>query len=592
MSANYLSYETLTWLLLDVFKLGDVLKAPRYADHDEASVTQFLDTIKKLADSELYPVFREMDEKPAYFKDGVVKVHPIVGKIMRQAGELGLLGSIFSYDDGGIQLPHVVDQAAQYIIDSANNNLTGYTGLTTGAAGLLLEFGTAELKERFVPKMLSGEWAGTMCLTEPQAGSSLSDVATTATPFEDGSYSIKGQKIWISGGDHEFCENFIHLALVRVPGGGAGTKGISLMAIPKLRSEGDKLVPNDVTCVGDFQKMGQRGYATTHLVFGEKDQCRGWLVGTLHKGLAQMFQMMNGARISVGRYAAAISAAAYQASLQFARERPQGRRLQSGGQKNVAQDQTLIINHPDVRRMLFTQKAISEGALALVLQASVYHDLEATTEGDERIKWNTLLELLTPMAKTYPSEQGKRAVDLGLQVLGGAGFCNEYVLQQYYRDVRIMSIYEGTTGIQSIDLMGRKIQGQAIPLLEAEIEPTLVAATSEQLAPFAELLANQLKLNQQVLQKLAPLLAKGEAERYLADATVYMEFLGNIVVAWLWLKMAVAAEQHQPPSEFYQAKIHAMRFFFKYELARNSSLANILTNPDTLTIPEKAELFD
>jgi alkylation response protein AidB-like acyl-CoA dehydrogenase len=571
MSANYLSYETLTWLLLDVFKLGDVLKAPRYADHDEASVTQFLDTIKKLADSELYPVFREMDEKPAYFKDGVVKVHPIVGKIMRQAGELGLLGSIFSYDDGGIQLPHVVDQAAQYIIDSANNNLTGYTGLTTGAAGLLLEFGTAELKERFVPKMLSGEWAGTMCLTEPQAGSSLSDVATTATPFEDGSYSIKGQKIWISGGDHEFCENFIHLALVRVPGGGAGTKGISLMAIPKLR---------------------QRGYATTHLVFGEKDQCRGWLVGTLHKGLAQMFQMMNGARISVGRYAAAISAAAYQASLQFARERPQGRRLQSGGQKNVAQDQTLIINHPDVRRMLFTQKAISEGALALVLQASVYHDLEATTEGDERIKWNTLLELLTPMAKTYPSEQGKRAVDLGLQVLGGAGFCNEYVLQQYYRDVRIMSIYEGTTGIQSIDLMGRKIQGQAIPLLEAEIEPTLVAATSEQLAPFAELLANQLKLNQQVLQKLAPLLAKGEAERYLADATVYMEFLGNIVVAWLWLKMAVAAEQHQPPSEFYQAKIHAMRFFFKYELARNSSLANILTNPDTLTIPEKAELFD
>ena len=384
--------------------------------------------------------------------------------------------------------------------------------------------------------------------------------------------------------------------LVRVPGGGPGTKGISLMVVPKLRQEDGKLVPNDVTTAGDFQKMGQRGYATTHLIFGEKDDCRGWLVGSLHNGLAQMFQLMNGARIAVGRYAAAISSAAYHASLQFARERPQGRRLQSGGQKLISEGQTLIINHPDVRRMLLTQKVIAEGALALILQASVFQDRAQTSEGADAEKFNMLLELLIPMVKTYPSEAGKRSVDTGLQVLGGAGFCNEYVLQQYYRDVRIMSIYEGTTGIQSIDLMGRKItmgRGKALQFLQTEIEPILAAArASTTLAPFAAQLQDALALNQQVLEKLAPLAAQGEMERYLADATIYMELLSNLVIAWLWLKIAVAAEQRQPGSEFYASKVHAMRFFFKYELAKNTSLAAILTNPETLTIVGDAEIFD
>jgi butyryl-CoA dehydrogenase len=514
--------------------------------------------------------------------------------MLARASELGLVASHLDYDDGGMQLPFTLYQALNFIADAANNNMTGYTGLTSGACGLLSSFGSQELKDLYLARMLSNEWAGTMALTEPQAGSSLSDVVTEAIPREDGSYSIRGQKIWISGGDHQFADNFIHFTLVRVPGGGPGTKGISLMLIPKFRPENGQLAPNDVTTVGDFQKMGQRGYTTTHLVFGENDDCRGWLVGTLHRGLEHMFYMMNGARIHVGRSGAAIATAAYYASRQFALERPQGRRLQAGGVKDASVGQTLIINHPDVRRMLLQQKAIAEGSLALILQASIYADRERTSEGEEAVRYHDLLELLTPIVKTYPAEAGRRAVDQGLQVLGGAGFCDEYVLQQYYRDIRIMAIYEGTTGIQSLDLLGRKVfmnKGASLKFLLDEMETTIAEAeASEQLAPYAQELREQLALNQRVLGHLMPLAAQGEFEKMLSDATLYMEFFSNIVVAWQWLKLGAVAQSGR--REFHQAKLHTMKFFFQYELSRNGSLAAIIMNPQRLTIPGSPEVLD
>ena len=594
--AQYLSMETLNWLLFEVFNVESLLPASRFQDHDVQSLRQILDTVKKFADSELYPVFREMDADPARMVDGQVKVHPAVGTMMQRASDLGLIGSTFDYEHGGMQLPATVYQAMSFVVDAANNHMTGYTGLTSGAAGLIIEFGDDHLKQTYLPKMMNGQWAGTMCLTEPQAGSSLSDIVTEAIPQEDGSYKIDGQKIWISGGDHQYCENFIHLVLARIPGGGPGTKGISLLVVPKLRPSEGGLVPNDVTTVGDFQKMGQRGYTTTHLVFGENHDCKGWLVGKAHRGLESMFLLMNGARIHVGRHGAAIASAAYYASLQFAKERPQGRRLQTGGAKNASQDQTLIINHPDVRRMLLTQKAIAEGSLALILQASFYYDKEHTLEGDESKRYHELLELLTPMVKTYPSEAGKRSVDTGLQVLGGAGFCDEYVLQQYYRDIRIMSIYEGTTGIQSLDLLGRKIfmaDGKALTHLHQEIESTLGAAREvADLAVYADQLKQQLDLNQQLLQHLAPLAAAGDFEGLLSDATLYMEFLSNVVVAWQWLKMARAAYPQKDQSAFLAAKVHTMKFFFQYELARNHSVAQIIMQPERLTIVTPEEILD
>lgn len=587
---KYLHMENLNWQLFDVFDLGALTGYPRYSDHDVVSFKQIIESVKRFSDDELYPVIREMDDDPARYEDGTVVVHPTVGKAMKTFGEMGLLGAPLNFEDGGMQVPMTLFQTLNFILDTANNHIAGYTGLTTGAAELIAEFGNDKLKQDFLPPMLDGTWAGTMCLTEPQAGSSLSDVVTEAIPQDNGSYKIRGQKIWISGGEHKYAENFIHLVLARVPGGGPGTKGISLLVVPKFRLDG---TPNDVTCAGDFQKMGQRGYCTTHIIFGEKNECEGYLVGTLHHGLAHMFQMMNGARIAVGRTGTAIATAAYEASLAFAKERPQGRRLMKGGKKDVSQEQTLIINHPDVRRMLLTQKCISEGCLALILQASTYYDMKLATEGDEAHKYWLLLELLTPVVKTYPAEAGKRSVDTGLQVLGGAGFCNEYILQLYYRDIRIMSIYEGTTGIQSLDLLGRKItqeNGRALELLAGEVGKTMAqAAKIESFGPQVAQLKGQLETVQEVLGHLMPLAMKGELETYLSDATIFMEFFSNIVIAWLWMKMAVKAHQQGANNDFLRAKIHCMKFFYQYELARNSNLADILRNPDRLTIVASEE---
>ena len=420
-------------ILYDIHKLEDLLPRERFQEHDLESLDLFIDSVKEFSDRELFPYFKEMDETPAYHKDGTVIVHKQVQKVMHQSGEMGIIAASFDYKDGGLQIPFTALQAAVYVMDAANNHLPGYPSLTQGAAELIVEFGNEILKETYVPNMLAGIWGGTMCLTEPQAGSSLSDIVTKATPTKEGYYKISGQKIFISGGDHQFAENIVHLVLARIEGAPKGTKGISLFVVPKNRLKEDgTLEYNDVMTVADFQKMGQRGYCTTHLGFGDSDDCRGWLVGEEHKGLAQMFLMMNGARIAVGRGAAAISMAAYRASLQYANERPQGRKLTSTGKKNPSEKQSLIIEHPDVRRMLLLQKSIVEGSLSLVFLASKYHDIVTTaTSKEEKEKYHLLLEMIIPIVKTYPSEAGAESVDNGLQVLGGYGFCADFSLQQY-----------------------------------------------------------------------------------------------------------------------------------------------------------------
>ncbi len=600
--AEYMNMDTLRFQLQQVHQLESLFQYPRYREYDLDAINIFLDAVKDFSDQELYPVFREMDEKPPYNKDGKTIAHPAVGKAMKKMGELGVIPATFSHEDGGLQMPGMALLAAYFIMESANNHIPGYSGLTDGAAKLVATFGSDFLKETYVPNMLSGRWAGTMCLTEPQAGSSLSDITAAAYPTGEEYYKIKGQKIFISGGDHEHNENFIHLLLARIEGAPAGTRGISLFVVPKKRISGDgALVPNDVITAGDFQKLGQRGYCTTHLVFGENDDCRAWLVGQPNEGLKYMFQMMNDARISVGRGGLSIASAAYHASLQYARERPQGRRVMDSGKKDPGQEPVLIIQHADVRRMLLLQKAIYEGSLCLLLLASKYHDLELATEGEEKEKNKLLLELLTPVAKTYPTEKGKEAVDNGLQVLGGYGFCSDFVLQQYYRDIRIMAIYEGTTGIQSLDLLGRKVtagNGRAVQLLAAEMQQTISQAMAfDELKPYARQLGEKMQLSQKVLGFLLPFAAKGEYERFLSDATVFMEFFGTLVVGWLWLKMAVVAKQELAvgntgfTAEFYESKLHTMKFYFKYELPRMEGLAPTLMSEEVLTILEEKEVI-
>ena len=604
MASKYIDLSTVKFFMNIVQKLETVLEKDRFVDHDLESVNLYVESVKQFADRELFPYFKEMDENPAHYKDGSIHVHQQVEKMMKEGGSMGLISAPFNYDDGGLQLPLLVHTAANYILDAANNHLPGYSGLTSGAAELIIEFASKDLKEKYTPKMLTGEWGGTMCLTEPQAGSSLSDIVTSATPIEDGKYQISGQKIFISGGDHQYADNIVHLLLARIDGAPAGTKGISLFVVPKMRiQDNGELLFNDVTTVADFEKMGQKGYCTTHLSFGDKDDCQGYLVGEENKGLNYMFLMMNGARIAVGRGASAIACGAYYASLEYANERPQGRKLSSDGTKNLKDKQSLIIEHPDVRRMLLLQKSMVEGSMNLIFKAAKYYDLQHnSTDDKEKHKYHTLLEMIIPVVKTYPSEAGIYSINNGLQVLGGYGFCSDFILQQYYRDIRISSIYEGTTGIQSQDLLGRKMMlnnGEGAKLLLDEIKMTIEKADQDdELKKWASSLNDQLDQSQKILFHLMPFALKGDYERFLADASIFMEFFSLILVGWSWLEIGVATKyalsssSSTLDSKFYQGKLDALEYFYVYELPKTKGLAEILLHPSSVTIKKKDKVIN
>ena len=603
MADKYVDIDTLKYLLYDVHELEELLKRERFVDHDKESLDMFLESTKDFADRELFPFIKEMDENPAFHKDGQVYVHKQVETMMKKGGELGFISSSFDYEVGGLQIPLMASTASSYILDAANNHLPGYAGLTQGAAELIIHFAKKDLLDKYVPDMLAGNWGGTMCLTEPQAGSSLSDIVTKATPHENGYYNISGQKIFISAGDNQYLDNIVHLVLARIEGAPKGTRGISLFIVPKNRKLDDgSLEPNDVTSVADFQKMGQKGYCTTHLGFGDKDDCRGWLVGEENNGLSCMFVMMNAARIGVGRAASAIASAAYYASLQYANERPQGRKLSSDGKKNVEESQSLIIEHPDVRRMLLLQKAVVEGSMSLVLLAAKYYDLENTAQSkEEKIKYNTLLEMIIPVVKTYPSDAGAYSVNNGLQVLGGYGFCSDFILQQYYRDIRISAIYEGTTGIQSQDLLGRKItmnNGEGLKLLLAEIIETITKASNyPELKEYCDSLSEKIKLSEKILQSLMPYALKGDFEKYLADASIFMEFFSLVIVGWNWLEIAANSQQALKDENkkysdiFYKSKIETMKYFFEYEMPKAIGHSEIIMNPSSVTIKKEEEIL-
>lgn len=598
MKNQYTNLDTLKFLIHKVHKTETVLGKGRFSAYDTASVDMFLDSIASLSDVDLFPFIKEMDENPSYYKDGKITIHPQFKRIFEQARDLGLIASIFNEEDGGLQMPNTLFHAAYYIMEAANNHITGYLGLTTGAANLIATFGSQALKDQYLEKMLSLEWTGSMCLTEPQAGSSLSDITTSATPTKNGSYLINGQKIFISCGDHQFADNIVHLLLGRIDGSPEGTKGVSLFVVPKFKqNKGEQFDDNHVITAGEFEKLGQRGYCTSHLVF---ENSEAWLVGEENRGLSYMFQLMNEARIATGRMGAGIASAAYYASLQYAKERPQGRKLTATGDKDLHQEQTLIINHPDVKRMLLHQKAIVEGSLSLVLQASHYLDKVELAEGEEKEKYHLLLELLTPIVKTYPAEKGIESVSQGLQVLGGYGFCQDFILQQYYRDIRIISIYEGTTGIQSLDLLGRKVNlkdGKVLQWLAEEITATIQEASQESdLAVYANELGQNLQMIQQVLTALAPIAQKGDFERYLSDATIFMDLFGTVIIGWQWLKIANTAQEvltsDAQQKTIMEGKIHTMKFFYKYEMSRTKGLAKTLMNQLSLTLDFDLDYLD
>jgi alkylation response protein AidB-like acyl-CoA dehydrogenase len=600
MAVQY-SRRNLDFMLKEVLHVEELCQYPYFQDYTPDMFDMVLDTAEDIAAKTMRPAYVDSDRNEPELKDGKVKVHPMVKNYMKAMGESGLMAALFSYEHGGQQLPSLVGGAGYFILGSAHNSFTMFSSLTSGSAHLISSFGTKELADKFVPRMLSAEWTGTMCLTEPAAGSSLSDVETSAVLQADGSYKIKGQKVFISAGDHDIADNIVHLVLARIEGAPLGTKGISLMVVPKFRVDeaGNYTIDNDVISTGIYHKMGQKATPAMHLTFGDKDNSIGYLVGEANQGLKYMFQMMNEARLGVGMGGAYIASAAYYASLEYAKERPQGRRLNN---KDLTQEQTFIINHPDVRRMLLFQKAIVEGSTGLLFECYLWQDMiHALGDTPEGKEYQLLLDLMTTVAKTYPSEMGFKAVNEGMQVFGGYGFTEDFPLEQMARDVRIMSIYEGTTGIHALNLLGRGMTangGKAPQLLFAKMMETInEAKTNSELAFYADKLQEELNRLQKVTMHLMGIAMKGDTEVFLSDATLYMEFFGIVTIAWAWLKQAIVAKNamitknHEGEElAFYESKIHTMKFFYHYEVVKTLGLAARLTDTEVLTLAGEMEL--
>ena len=600
MAAKFVSERNIKFLLYEVFDVESLTKYEYYSEHNRKMFDMVLKAAVKLGKDLLFPIFEEMDRNQPELVNGEVKVHPSVKTIMKEFGEGGWISSRVAFDQDGEQLPSMVADICEFIFSAANYSANAYPGLTYGASHLIESFGSKELYDTYVPRMRAGEWQGTMALTEPEAGSSLSDISTMAEPTDEGYYRIKGQKIFISAGDHDGVDNVVHLMLAKIEGAPAGVKGISLFAVPKKRIDDDgNLVPNDVVPSGVYHKLGYRGCPIVQLSIGDKNDCRGWLVGEPHSGLKNMFQMMNEARIGVGMGAAAMATAAYYASLDYSKTRLQGRKL---SQKDPNLPPVAIIEHADVKRMLLFQRAVIEGAQSLLMQCSKLVDFQKVLEGEAKEKYHLLLEILTPIAKSYPSEMGIQSISQGLQCLGGSGYCDDYPLEQYYRDCRIHPIHEGTTGIQGMDLLGRKVimqNGQAFLLYINEVHDTIATAGKfKALEKFANELSESLTKLQEVTQHLLSIAGQNGPEAFLADATLYLEFFGIITIAWQWLLQGIAVQAAlnkgagKKDLNFYEGKMFTLRYFFGYELPKTLGLAKRLMDVDILTVEMQTEHFN
>ena len=600
MATKFVSERNLQFMLYEVFDVESLTQYDYYKEHNKKAFDMILKEGMRMAKDLLYPTFVEMDQNQPELVNGEVQVHPSVNQVMKSYAEGGWLTSLVPFEHDGEQLPHLMEGACNFIFSAANYSANVYPGLIMGSSHLIESFGSKELYDKYVPRMRSGEWQGTMALTEPEAGSSLSDITSSATPTDHDYYLIKGQKVFISAGDHNGTENVIHLMLAKIDGAPKGVKGISLFLVPKKRIQEDgSLVSNDVVCSGVYHKMGYRGCPITQLSFGDKNECRGWLVGEPHNGLRYMFQMMNESRIGVGLGAAAIASAAYYASLDYTKSRRQGRKL---GEKNPDLPPVAIIEHSDVKRMLLFQRAIIEGSLSLLMQTSRYVDMQKVLKSEGSEKYDLLLEILTPIVKTYPSEMGIHAISQGLQCLGGSGYCDDYTLEQYYRDARIHPIHEGTTGIQGMDLLGRKVvmnNGKAFKLYLEEVGKAIIEAKAvSQLSPYAEKLEDALNHLQTVTRHLLSLAGTKGPEIFLADATLYLEYFGIITIAWQWLLQGIAickALENNPKKgdlNFYNGKMMTFKFFYAYELPKITGLEKRLLEDDPVTVEMKTEYFN
>jgi alkylation response protein AidB-like acyl-CoA dehydrogenase len=596
--------QTADFLLHDWLNVETLQQRARFAEHSRETFDAVLDLCEKLAADKFAPVNRLVDTEEPWFDGERVHVPEASHAAARAYAESGMLAAAQDYELGGMQLPCVVEMAAHAFFSKAGIGVGGAGMLTSGNANLLMAHGSALQQAVFAKNEFAGRFFGTMCLSEPQAGSSLSDIVTRATPDgEDNErdplgarYRLRGNKMWISNGEHEMAENIVHLVLAKIPGPDGklvpGTRGISLFIVPKKLVDANGQLTgerNDVALAGLNHKLGYRGIPNTLLNFGEgrypvrgSSGAIGYLVGKPGEGLRCMFHMMNEARIAVGLGATMLGYAGYEASLDYARNRPQGRPMGPGG-KDATQAQIPIIQHADVKRMLLAQKSWCEGALALELYCARLVDEQHTGAPDDAAQAALLLEMLTPIAKSWPSEWCLEANSLAIQVHGGYGYTRDFPVEQYWRDNRLNMIHEGTHGIQALDLLGRKVVmdgGKGLQLLATRINATIERALAvPELAEMANALAAALA---EVGRATKAAWATGNPEEALGNAVPYLQAFGHTVIAWIWLDVAlcVHAKRAALDDALVQGKLAACRFFFRHDLPKVAAWLQVVASRD------------
>jgi alkylation response protein AidB-like acyl-CoA dehydrogenase len=607
MTAFKVDRRDVEFLLFEQFKIQDLgATYNRYADMNKEVYEEVLAQGIAFCANEMAPRRAEADELGCTLKDNQVYVPEWYGDIYKKYGADGWIAPGQNPEYGGMGMPMCIALVLQGLGIMADASFMFYPGLTVAAAHLIENFGADELKNLLVPKMYGGEWTGTMCLTEPHAGTAVGDIRTVAEPIEGtNEFKIKGEKIFISAGDHQLTENIIHLVLARIPGDPAGTKGISLFAVPKYRYDASGAItgPNDVKTTGIEHKMGINASSTCALSFGENDDCHGVLVGDRCKGIVAMFQMMNEARIACGMQGAAMASASYLFALDYAKEREQGAKVTD---RSPDAPKVKIIEHPDVRRNLMISKAYSEGLWALLIQSSVYAEHAHYSEDEEtKQKYNDLVDLLTPICKAYATDQGFKVTELAIQVHGGYGYVKEYGVEQYMRDVKIASIYEGTNGVQALDLLGRKMRQKGGQLFMTWVQESSMFLAQHTEHPRLGNLAQAIDKSKNMLGEVAfNFTAQGQedAEFALLGATPFLEMFGHVEVARLLLDQALLADQkleaiyadkgadtaeakrelcvNNEEVRFYDSKIKTAQFFVSSILPKVGSLRKEIMDND------------
>jgi len=586
--------KDMLFAMTELADLARIATLPGFEDANLDTARAVLDEAARFNGEILAPLNFEGDRNPSAWSNGEVTTTPGFKEAFRQFGEGGWQGVMHPAEFGGQALPKLIATPCIEMMNAANLSFALCPLLTDGAIEALLTAGSDELKQRYLPKLIAGEWTGTMNLTEPQAGSDLALVRTRAEPQDDGTYKVSGTKIFITYGEHDMAENIVHLVLARTPSAPEGVKGISLFLVPKfmVNDDGTLSERNDVHCVSIEHKLGIKASPTAVLQFGDHGGATGYLIGEENRGLEYMFIMMNAARFGVGVQGIAVAERAYQLAVAYAKERVQSRPVDGSAKQSVT-----IIHHPDVRRMLATMRALTEGARALAYVAAAHSDIaHHATDADTRAQHTAIYEFLVPVVKGWSTELSIDVASLGVQVHGGMGFIEETGAAQHYRDARILTIYEGTTAIQANDLVGRKTArdgGAAAQVLLAQIDQTIAALTRHDGAPFAamhrHLGAGRAALANVVAYVLEN--TKRDPNAVFAGSVPYLKLAGIVLTGWQMARALLAASEKRSEDEaFYGAKIATAHFFADHILpqaiALEASIVSAKGNESVLALSE------